>query len=102
MKQTGNIPNFMKKYSVPRYGTSYEAEHRRDHADEFGNQFGQVFSEQYRTQVSNNSRWTIRDSFDWYIFSNLGFIGQPGTSTIYEEVFIYNDASYNGTSAIFG
>ena len=96
MRRTGNLPKFMTKYCVPRYGTSYEAEHRHERADELGNHKGQVFYEDHSQNLQpSHHRWTTSDSYGWYIVSNLGLVGAPWDSLEYEEDFFYRQTQVN-------
>ncbi len=104
MRRAGTLPKFMTKYCVPRYGTSFEAEHRHERADETGNVYGQVFS---RPLIQGNYRstsvqWTISEGFDWFIFSNLGFVGAPWNDFMYEEDYVFSYAKNREHSLIHG
>ncbi len=101
MRRNGNLPNFVTKYCVPRYGTSFEAEHRHEKADEAGNANGQVFNMSAGAR-STSGRWTIKDGFHWYIFSNLGFVGSPWNNICYEEDYAFPASDRGELSLLFG
>ncbi len=104
MRRNGNLPKFVTKYCVPRYGTSFEAEHRHERADETGNVYGQVFSGPLTQSNYRNTsiKWTVKDSFDWFIFSNLGFVGAPWSDFCYEEDYAFSYAVPRKGSLLHG